>query len=296
MPANVVKTPTDEKHWREAKKAYEDAVSRGKKPANKWAYIMDVFERMKHGSGGPQKTPHRQAASVLEALAAELSTAGTINDPEYTHYIWCQKQNKILSGWSYPEDAKDALRDLPKELGPCRVLSKRYLKQINLDPDNDASWGSDQIEPAAPAPAAPAAPGMPADEPPLPDERAIDEMQFRQKWEGAVAHFEATAANPSKNDVLQGLQEIKKAMARFGELHWNDAQQFLGQKAQRLIDAVEAINETIKALGGGAKQTLAPSQPGAPKKDFGTGPKPEMEFAPEASFTEMADLIERTSS
>lgn len=295
MPANVVKSPTDEKHWREAKKAYEDAVSRGKKPANKWAYVMDVFQRLKHGSGGPQKTKHRSAAEMLEAMALEILTAGTINDPEYTYYVWCQKQNKILSGWSYPEDAKDALRELPKELGPCRVLSKKYLKQINLDPDNDASWGSDIAEPAAPAPAAPAAPGMPEDGPPLPDEHAIDEKLFRQKWEGAVAHFEVTSANPSKDEVLKGLQEIKKSMARFGELHWNDAQQFLGQKSQRLIDAVEAINEVIKTLGGGAKQTLSPQQTG-PKKDFGTGPKPEMEFAPEASFTKMADLIEKKFS
>lgn len=102
MPANVVKTPTDERHWRAAKKAYDDAVSNGKRPANKWAYVMEVFQKMKGGSKA------ESMAAALEALASELPDQKEEKEPE------------------------------------------------------------------------------PSDEKPLPDERAIDEMKFREHWEGSA--------------------------------------------------------------------------------------------------------------
>ncbi len=169
MPANVVKNSSDEKHWQAAKKAYEHAVKLGKKPTNKWAYIMEIFEKMKGGKSSK--------ASVFEALAAELG------------------------------------------------------ESPNLE-----------------------------------------------------------AATPSKNDVLKGLQDIKKNLARFGELHWHDAQEFLGPKSQRLVDAVDAINDAIKSLGGG----ITPNKPsGISKPDFGTGPKPELELG--SKFRALASDEEQCS-
>ena len=44
MPANLVKTPEDERKWRKAKVIARAAGKTGK---NKWRYVVGVFERMK---------------------------------------------------------------------------------------------------------------------------------------------------------------------------------------------------------------------------------------------------------
>ena len=46
----------------------------------------------------------------------------------------------ILSGWDYREDAKDDAEEL-KELNiPHKIVSRRFLEQIGIDPNVGASW------------------------------------------------------------------------------------------------------------------------------------------------------------
>jgi hypothetical protein len=47
MPANVVKTKADEKHWDEAKGSAKKGGHKGD-----WAYIMGTYERIKNHMGG----------------------------------------------------------------------------------------------------------------------------------------------------------------------------------------------------------------------------------------------------
>ena len=63
-----------------------------------------------------------------------------INQKDYTHYLVLD--GKILSGWSFKEDAKDAKDDLPVEWQPdTKIYTKRYLKSIGLDPEVCDNWG-----------------------------------------------------------------------------------------------------------------------------------------------------------
>lgn len=61
------------------------------------------------------------------------------NQEDYTHYLYLK--GKILSGWSYREDAKDAKAELPAKLADAKIYSKRHLKSLGVDPDVDDNWG-----------------------------------------------------------------------------------------------------------------------------------------------------------
>jgi hypothetical protein len=60
-----------------------------------------------------------------------------INDPEYQFYV-LDEENVIWAGNEYREDAEEALDNLPP--GDYRVVAKRTLKKIGIDPDDDRSW------------------------------------------------------------------------------------------------------------------------------------------------------------
>lgn len=274
MPGNV-RNASDEKHWQAAKKKATEQYGFEKPSKDRFYAIVETIYKQMKGGAHSATEPQMNIADALDEIVARLNrvVAEQMNQPGYKWYVVDVDTRKILSGWEFQADAKDELRNQPPlQAGkkPPKVLSGRYLKGAGVDPNNDANWWQG---------------GAPGEPEPEIDEVGVDEMLRQQalhgSWEAAIASVEVLAANPNKNEIIKGLQEIKKAFARFGELHWNDAQQFLGQKSQRLVEAVEALNEVIKALGGGAQQTL--NKPAEPKQDFGMGPKPDMEFAPSAS-------------
>ena len=101
--------------------------------------------------GGEKKDCDRIAfATVNKRRRAEGRTLsdlwGTINQPDYTHYVVVQSPTqgtKIETGWSFKEDAKEHLEpfNLPEELRPsAKILTKVGLKRIGLDPDSDDDW------------------------------------------------------------------------------------------------------------------------------------------------------------
>jgi hypothetical protein len=67
-----------------------------------------------------------------------------MNQHDYTHYVYDPRTGKIYTGWFYPEDAKEELRNLVQEIpvlrGELKVLSKTGLMRIGIDPDNNDNW------------------------------------------------------------------------------------------------------------------------------------------------------------
>jgi hypothetical protein len=70
------------------------------------------------------------------------SRAFLIDDPEYTHYVVYTPSMKIASGWSYAEDAKDALADMGSAKKDCKVYTRKYLKDNGRDPRHNDNWSS----------------------------------------------------------------------------------------------------------------------------------------------------------
>ncbi len=64
-----------------------------------------------------------------------------LNQEEYVYYVVLRGE-KIESGWSFASDAEDQARDnLPFRLRlRAGVYTKRGLRDLNLDPDNDEDW------------------------------------------------------------------------------------------------------------------------------------------------------------
>jgi len=78
MPANLVKSAADEKHWREAKAS---AAAQGHK--GDWKYITGTFERMKHHLGGTKgKRPwrHEEIESALDAIAEGADPGAVVEE------------------------------------------------------------------------------------------------------------------------------------------------------------------------------------------------------------------------
>jgi hypothetical protein len=70
------------------------------------------------------------------------SRAFLIDDPEYTHYVVHVPSMKIASGWSYAEDAKEALDDMGAARAHCKVYTRKYLRDHGRDPRHNGSWAS----------------------------------------------------------------------------------------------------------------------------------------------------------
>lgn len=70
------------------------------------------------------------------AESKNTSSPDKINNPDYAFYV--VGKNKIISGWEYREDAKDALEDTPGV--DAKVYSKVTLKKLGLDADNNSDW------------------------------------------------------------------------------------------------------------------------------------------------------------
>jgi hypothetical protein len=79
---------------------------------------------------------------------SELGAArrGRMNQPDYTHYVVDPDDLTIMSGWSFKEDAQDAVRDEAEDVGdrfeaPQRkIYTGKYLRSKGADPDDDQNW------------------------------------------------------------------------------------------------------------------------------------------------------------
>jgi hypothetical protein len=88
----------------------------------------------------PQRAFAQYAA--LKKKGKGGSRAFTIDDPEYTHYVVHTPSMKIASGWSYAEDAKDALSDMGMAKSHCKVYTRKYLRDHGRDPRHNGNWAS----------------------------------------------------------------------------------------------------------------------------------------------------------
>jgi len=63
---------------------------------------------------------------------------GTYTNKDYR--CWVVSEGKIFSGWEYREDAQDSLDELRECGKQGKVLTRKGLERINLNPDNDSDW------------------------------------------------------------------------------------------------------------------------------------------------------------
>ena len=90
----------------------------------------------------PQRALAQLAALSKGRKGKGGSRAFIIDDPEYTHYILHTPSMKIASGWSYAEDAKEALDDMGPAKAHCKVYTRKYLRDNGRDPRHNGSWAS----------------------------------------------------------------------------------------------------------------------------------------------------------
>lgn len=62
----------------------------------------------------------------------------SFDQPEYKRYVVIN--DKIESGWDYPEDAKDRKNELEEDGIPSKILSRQFLKRNGIDPSDDGNW------------------------------------------------------------------------------------------------------------------------------------------------------------
>lgn len=99
-----------------------------------------VFERMPSPQGSGARPP-----SPFEAAHMERMSSGANDNPEYQWYVVIRTRadtNKIESGWEYREDANDQKREFKGSGISVGVYSRRYLRQIGLDPVDPGSWAT----------------------------------------------------------------------------------------------------------------------------------------------------------
>ena len=98
----------------------------------------------------------------LQVTSAGPGRQEPINQPDYKFYVYSFEQKKLLAGNEFIEDAKDAVAQMPPKLGKLGVYSKKYItSKLNLNPNNNSSWGTDMVKENFPAPAPPAKPNQP---------------------------------------------------------------------------------------------------------------------------------------
>lgn len=67
-----------------------------------------------------------------------------LNQRGYTHYVVDTRTGMIATGWYYPEDAKDAIKemliDAPTARGKLKVYTKQTLVRQGVSPDSNDNW------------------------------------------------------------------------------------------------------------------------------------------------------------
>ena len=122
MPKGIIKTPAQEKKWKEAKAS---AAKQGQ--SENWAYVMGVFKQM----GGMSKVDGEDKNVLVErALSAQgKKTAIPHEAHQVLHSWWQENKEKLLS----PKQ-KQTLSDIkaPKErrAGMKLVKNKEYLSEM----------------------------------------------------------------------------------------------------------------------------------------------------------------------
>ena len=90
----------------------------------------------------PQRALAQFTASKGKRKGRGGSRAFLLDDPEYTHYVVHVPSMEIASGWSYAEDAKEALADMGPAKAHCRVYTRKYLRDHGRDPRHNGNWAS----------------------------------------------------------------------------------------------------------------------------------------------------------
>ena len=118
----------------------------------------EEFESIiRSGHAGEDEDQMREAVAALKRQARPVAAKrnphcnpskrgrpSKIDQRDYTHYVVDVRSDRINTGWSYPEDAKEAKKDLERDFsslrGALKVLTRKGLIRKGIDPKSNASW------------------------------------------------------------------------------------------------------------------------------------------------------------
>ncbi len=84
---------------------------------------------------------------VISLILQDEPTIEKINQPDYKYYILNFKTKKIITGWEYIEDAKDALQEIIEYGGnEFLIKSKKVLLSEGVDPDDNSNWSNESCD------------------------------------------------------------------------------------------------------------------------------------------------------
>jgi hypothetical protein len=137
-PSHPAKSFQQAKGRRASRSAMGNALVAFREWCDKHQYYPNLYWMSDHGNIHGPISPR----TGKEYKRRGGSRAFTLDDPEYTHYVVHKPSMKIASGWSYPEDAKDAIDDMGPAKAHCRVYTRKYLRDNGRDPRHNGSWAS----------------------------------------------------------------------------------------------------------------------------------------------------------
>lgn len=164
-----------------------------------------------------------------------------INQPDYVYYIYSVKQNKIISGWEYVEDANDFKNDTDN-LGELRIYTRKKLMMIGLNPDSNNAWGTDNVNESQ-------------------LQKLIKQTLLK---EASYGQFKKEVKFRSKNEMLhKGIKTVKSKLQEVDRIveymsrmkqelsenedglqYWDKTKQSIN----KIQEIVEALNNKIKTL------------------------------------------------
>lgn len=103
-----------------------------------------AMEAMPAPGFGAQGSGRRPPSPFEAAHMERMPNAYAYDNSEYQWYVVVRSRasalNKVESGWEYKEDANDHKREFSNAGISAGVYSRKYLRQIGLDPSMAASW------------------------------------------------------------------------------------------------------------------------------------------------------------
>lgn len=73
-------------------------------------------------------------------MATRKRSRDTIDNPDYNFYVVSSKLRKIVSGWEYPDDARDDAKEWAGLGVTVKVVARRSLVSVDRDPKQNEHW------------------------------------------------------------------------------------------------------------------------------------------------------------
>lgn len=124
MPKGIIKTPAQEKKWKEAKASAKESGQSGN-----WAYVMGVFKRM----GGMSKVDGEDKNVLIErALSGQGTKTQIPHEAHQVLHAWWQENKEKLLSPKQKQTLSDIQEPKKRRAGMKLVKKSEYLQQMAL--------------------------------------------------------------------------------------------------------------------------------------------------------------------